>query len=344
MDINMLGELAGQPVWLWAAFLFFVAFVLWLDLAVINNKDERISAAKSAIMWGCFAACAMAFAGYIYFFYEPDPAHYDTTGNLNTQATVQYLTGYLLETALAFDNIFVISMLFTFFAVPAKYQHRVLFWGIIGAVVFRALFIGAGAAIVNNFTWVLYIFAAILIFSGVKMLMSASKPQEAPDPAWMIRLVERVIPVTKTIDGHHFLTRLPDASGKMVVYATPLLLALVTVEIADIIFAIDSVPAIFAVTRDPFIVYTSNIFAILGLRSLYFMLAAAADRFKYLKVGLAAVLVLIGGKIVWNFLLNKQLKLAPYIEAHWSLIATLVLVGGAILASLISTSKTKPKG
>lgn len=339
MNLDMLGEFAGQPTWLWIAFLAFVAFVLWVDLALINNKDGRISAGKSALMWGSFAICAMAFAGYVYFLYEPDPSFYQNAENLNAQATVQYLTGYLLETALAFDNIFVISMIFGFFAIPPAYQHRVLFWGIIGAVIFRAIFIGAGSAIVNELTWVLYIFAAILVFSGIKMLMSANKPHEAPNPAWIIRLVERFMPVTKEITSHNFVVRKPDATGKVVLYATPLLLALITVEIADIIFAIDSVPAIFAVTRDPFIVYTSNIFAILGLRSLYFMLAAAADRFGYLKIGLAAVLVLIGGKIIWNFLLSKELKLVPYLEPHWSLIATLVLVGGAIVLSLLKPPK-----
>ena len=339
MNLDVLGEFAGQPVWLWLTFLAFVGFVLWLDLAVINNKDGRVSAKKSALMWSSFAACAMLFAGYVYFFYEPDPAFYNSPENLNAQATTQYLTGYLLETALAFDNIFVISMIFALFAIPPAYQHRVLFWGIIGAVVFRAIFIGAGSAIVNQLTWVLYFFAAILVFSGVKMLLSASKPHEAPNPAWIIRLVERFMPVTSEIRNHNFVVRMPDATGKLVLYATPLLLALITVEIADIIFAIDSVPALFAVTRDPFIVYTSNIFAILGLRSLYFMLAAAADRFRYLKIGLAAVLVLIGFKIIWNFLLSKELKLVPYLEPHWSLIATLVLVGGSIIVSLMSKPK-----
>ncbi|RYY99089.1 MAG: TerC/Alx family metal homeostasis membrane protein, partial [Alphaproteobacteria bacterium] len=224
---------------------------------------------------------------------------------------------------------------------PAAYQHRVLFWGIIGALVFRAIFIGAGAAIVNQFTWVLYIFAAILIFSGIKMLLSKEGHEEAPKSEWIVNLVKRVIPVTPEIKGHNFFARLPDSTGRIVLHATPLLLALVSVEVADIIFAVDSVPAIFAVTRDPFIVYTSNIFAILGLRSLYFMLAAAKDKFSYLKIGLAAVLVLIGGKIIWNFLLSKQLNLVPYIEAHWSLIATLVLVGGAILLSLLRPPKAK---
>ena len=337
MQFDLLGEFAGQPLWLWAAFLSFVVFVLWLDLSVVNRDDQVISAKRSTMMWASFALCALAFGGYVYFFYEPDPAYYSSPDNLHTQATVQYFTGYLLETALAFDNIFVITMVFAFYGVPTAYQHRVLFWGILGAIVFRAIFIGLGAAIVNQLTWVLYIFAAILIFSGWKMLTHLNDHQAAPNARPIVAFVERFLPVTKEIHGHNFLVRLPDTTGRMALYATPLLLALVTVEVADIIFAIDSVPAIFAVTRDPFIVYTSNILAVLGLRSMYFMLASAAQRFVYLKLGLAAVLILIGGKIIWNFLLSKELKLVPYLEAHWSLLATLLLVGGSILASLWST-------
>jgi len=337
MSINFSAEFASQPLWLWTTFFSVIGFVLWLDLGVINKKDGEVSARKSALMWAGFAFCALAFAGYVYFFYQPDPIYYPNGGDLRTQATVQYLTGYMLETALAFDNIFVISMIMAFFAVPAAYQHRVLFWGIMGAIVFRALFIGAGSVIVTQLTWVLYIFAAILIFSGWKMLRSIGEAHHAPDTGWIVRLVQRFVPVTPTITNHNFFIRQPDATGKLVLYATPLFLALISIEVADVIFAIDSVPAIFAVTRDPFIVYTSNIFAILGLRSMYFMLAAAVDRFVYLKVGLAAVLVLIGGKIIWNFLLYKEMSLVPYLEAHWSLIATLVLVGGAILASLWKT-------
>lgn len=344
MTFEIFAEFAGQPIWLWMAFLSIVGFVLWLDLAVVNNKDGVISPARSAIMWACFASCALAFAAYVYFVYEPDPAYYTGTGDLNGQATVQYLTGYLLETALAFDNIFVIAMVFTYFAVPPAYQHRVLFWGIIGAIVFRALFIGAGSVVVNQLTWVLYIFAAILIFSGYKMIKSMKEKHAAPDATRIVRFVERFVPVTKEIRNHNFFVKLPNDKGRLVLYATPLFLALITIEVVDIIFAIDSVPAIFAVTRDPFIVYTSNIFAILGLRSMYFMLAAAADRFIYLKVGLAAVLVLIGGKIIWNFLLHKELEAVPYLEAHWSLLATLVLVGGAIIASLGKTRTAKVQG
>jgi tellurite resistance protein TerC len=289
------------------------------------------------MMWAGFAACAVLFGAGVYFFYEPDPAYYPGPDNLNAQATVQYFTGYLLETALAFDNIFVITMVFAFYGVPPAYQHRVLFWGILGAIVFRAIFIGLGAAIVNQLTWVLYIFAAILIFSGWKMLTHLSEQHAAPDAKPVVGLIRRFLPVTNEIRGHNFLVRLPDADGRIVLHATPLLLALATIEVADIIFAIDSVPAIFAVTRDPFIVYTSNIFAVLGLRSMYFMLASAARKFVYLKIGLSAVLILIGGKIIWNFLLSKELKLVPYLEAHWSLLATLLLVGGSIIASLMAT-------
>jgi tellurite resistance protein TerC len=337
MQFDLLGEFAGQPLWLWAAFLSFVIFVLWLDLSVVNKDDRTISAARSTMMWASFAVCSLLFGAGIYFFYQADPAYYSTATDLNTQATVQYFTGYLLETALAFDNIFVITMVFAFYGVPAAYQHRVLFWGILGAIVFRAIFIGLGAAIVNQLTWVLYIFAAILIFSGWKMLTHLNEHQSAPNAKPVVSLIERFVPVTREIHGHNFLVRLPDTAGRMMLHATPLLLALATIEVADIIFAIDSVPAIFAVTRDPFIVYTSNIFAVLGLRSMYFMLASAAQRFVYLKLGLAAVLILIGGKIIWNFLLSKELKLVPYLEAHWSLLATLLLVGGSIFASLWST-------
>jgi tellurite resistance protein TerC len=333
---------AGQPLWLWFAFLSLIGTLLWLDLGVVNNKDGVVSAQKSAIMWGCFAALAIAFGAYVYWVYEPDPAYYTSPDNLNQQAVIQYFTGYLLETALAFDNIFVISLVFTYFAVPREYQHRVLFWGIIGAIVFRGIFIGLGAAVVNQFTWVLYFFALFLIFTGVKMVMGSGDSHPDPSNNPVVKLVRKLMPVTNEIRNHNFIVKAPDATGRLVNHATPLLLALVTVEFVDIVFAVDSVPAIFAVTRDPFIVYTSNIFAILGLRSMYFMLAAAVERFKYLKYGLSLVLVLIGGKIIWNFGLSKELDLVPYLEAHWSLLATLGLLGGAMLWSLWAT-RNKPQ-
>lgn len=332
------GTFAGQPLWLWLGFLSFIGFLLWVDLGLVNNKDGVVSAQKSALMWASFASLAVLFGGYIYFGYEPDPQFYATPDNLHQQATIQFFTGYLLETALAFDNIFVISMIFTYFAVPREYQHRVLFWGIIGAIVFRAIFIGVGAAVVNQFTWVLYIFAAFLIFTGYKMITAAGDNHVDLADNKVLQFLKRRIRVTETIENHNFFVKRPHpVTKKLVLFATPLFLALVMVEIVDIVFAVDSVPAIFAVTRDPFIVYTSNIFAILGLRSMFFMLAAAVERFKYLKYGLSLVLILIGIKIFWNFALHKEMKLAPYLEPHWSLIATLTLLGGSILYSWIRT-------
>ncbi|MCZ8086434.1 MAG: TerC family protein [Brevundimonas sp.] len=334
----------GQPIWLWMAFLAFIIFLLWVDLGLVNRKDGVVSAKKSALMWASFASLAIAFGAYVYFVYEPDPVYYFSPENLNRQAVVQYFTGYLLETALAFDNIFVIGMIFTFFAVPREYQHRVLFWGILGAIVFRAIFISLGAAVVNQFTWVLFIFAAFLIFTGWKMIFGGESEMNLEEHR-LLRFLKKRIRVTETIENHNFFVRQPDpkGSGRLVLFATPLFLCLIMVEVVDIIFAVDSVPAVFAVTKDPFIVYTSNIFAILGLRSMYFMLAEAVVRFKYLKYGLSLVLVLIGVKIIWNFGLYKAAKdltgapLVPYLEPQWSLVATLLLLGGSMLYSWIRT-------
>jgi tellurite resistance protein TerC len=331
------GVFAGQPVWLWLAFLAFIGFLLWVDLGLLNRKDGVVSPAKSAGMWAMFASLALAFGAYVYYFYEPPPEFYTSQVALNQQATVQFFTGYLLETALAFDNIFVMSLIFTYFAVPREYQHRVLFWGIMGAIVFRAIFIGLGAAVVNQYVWVLYFFAAFLIWTGWKMLRAGEEEEMKFEDSKVIKFLRRRLRVTEDITNHNFFVKRPNEKGRMVLYATPLFLALIMVEFVDIVFAVDSVPAIFAVTRDPFIVYTSNIFAILGLRSMYFMLAAAVERFKYLKFGLALVLVLIGAKIIWNFALHKELDLVPYLEAQWSLIATLTLLGGSMLFSLWKT-------
>ncbi len=338
MDL-IFSEFAGQPIWLWLSFLAIVGLFLWVDLGLINKRDGVISPAKSAMMWAGFASLAMLFGLYVYYVYEPDAIFYNAPDNLNQQAVIQYFTGYLLETALAFDNIFVISLIFTYFAVPREYQHRVLFWGILGAIVFRALFISAGAAVVNSWTWVLYFFAAFLIWTGWRMLGSGDQHMNLEDNR-LLKFVRKHMKVTERIETHNFFVRQTDPkTNRLVTFATPLFLALVMVETADIVFAVDSVPAIFAVTRDPFIVYTSNIFAILGLRSMYFMLAAAVERFAYLKYGLSLVLVLIGVKIIWNFGLSKELGWLPYLEPHWALVGTLGLIGGAILYSLYRTRK-----
>jgi tellurite resistance protein TerC len=338
MDL-IASEFAGQPIWLWLSFLSVIGLLLWLDLGFINKRDGVVSPTKSALMWAGFAGLAVLFGFYVAFVYEPDPQYYLSPVNLNQQAVIQYFTGYLLETALAFDNIFVISLIFTYFAVPREYQHRVLFWGIMGAIVFRALFISAGAAVVNSWTWVLYFFAAFLIWTGWRMLSGGNHEMKLEDN-FVLKFVHRYFGVTDRIENHNFFVRQIDPkTNRLATYATPLFLALIMVEAADIVFAVDSVPAIFAVTRDPFIVYTSNIFAILGLRSMYFMLAAAVERFAYLKYGLSLVLVLIGVKIIWNFGLSKELGWAPYLEPHWALMGTLALIGGAIVYSLYRTRK-----
>lgn len=321
---------AGQPVWLWLAFLSFIAFLLWVDLGLLNRKDSVISPKKSALMWASFATLALLFGLYVGFVYQPDPQYYSSPDNLNQQAVVQYFTGYLLETALAFDNIFVISLIFTYFAVPREYQHRVLFWGILGVIVMRAIMIALGATLVSEFAWVLYLFGAFLVFTGVKMWIIADHvPDIANNPA--LKFLRRHLRVTEGLRGNAFWVRERDPkTGRMARHATPLFLALMLVEIVDLVFAVDSVPAIFAITTDPFIVYTSNIFAILGLRALYFALAAMIHRFKYLKYALALVLVFIGSKI---FLVGIIGKIPPVI----SLSVTFGLIAGGVLVSLWKT-------
>lgn len=328
---------AGQPLWLWVAFVSFIGLLLWIDLGLVNRGARVVSAGKSATMWASFASLALAFAVYVGSIYEPDPRYYLNPYDLNGQAAVQYLTGYILETALAFDNIFVISLIFAYLRIPREHQHRVLFWGIIGAIAFRGIFVSAGAAMIHSWTWILYVFGALIIWTGWKTGTKPERELQLEKNA-LLKLLKRRLRVTDTIEGQRFfIHKIDAATGQRVLFATPLFLALVMVETSDVIFAIDSVPAIFAVTRDPFIVYTSNIFAILGLRSMYFMLSAAVTRFRYLKYGLSLVLILIGAKIIWNFGLARELGLVPYIAPHWSLLATLALIGTAIIFSIFRT-------
>lgn len=318
----------GRPVWMWLAFAAVILFLLWLDLGVLHKKSHAVSGAESAMMWALFAAFAVAFGTWIWF-------------DQGADAGAQFFTGYVLETSLAFDNIFVISTIFAYFAVPREFQHRVLFWGIIGAIVFRGLFIGAGVALIENYIWVLYIFAAFLVLTGIKMATAKSHgPNIGKNP--IVGIAKFFVPVTDKIESDRFFVKLPHGpSGRLKTYATPLFLALLVVEFVDIVFAIDSVPAIFAVTQDPFIVYTSNIFAILGLRSMYFMLAAAVERFTYLKFGLSMILVLIGLKIFWNFgikdlELDKSMGFAK-LDPMVALVATLSILAGSIFYSLWRT-------
>jgi len=271
-------ESVGSPV-LWAGFIAFVLAMLALDLGVFHRKSHTVSLKEAAVWSGVWISLAAVFNGLIYWMFGP------TLG-------LEFTTGYLIEKALSVDNIFVILVLFTYFRVPSEYQHRVLFWGIFGALIMRAIFVFAGAALLSKFHWMIYVFGALLVVTGFKMLRSGDE-QIDPDKNPLIRLVRRVLPLTSEFHGEKFFVR----DGVKWV-GTPLFLCLVAVEFTDLIFAVDSIPAIFAVTQDPFIVFTSNIFAILGLRSLFFLLAGVMDRFVYLKIGLAMVLLFVGTKMV----------------------------------------------
>jgi TerC family integral membrane protein len=274
----------GKPLWMWLGFIGVVAVLLVLDLGIFHRKEREIGVRESLALSGFYIALGLGFGAWLWWY-------------MGETAGMHYVTGFVIEKSLAMDNVFVIAMIFAYFGIPRLYQHRVLFWGILGVIVLRAIMIGFGAAAVQQWSWVLYIFAAFLIFTGIKMWLMADKQYDVGGSP-LLRWVRRHFRVTDTLNHQRFWVQLPDAkTGRRAWFMTPLFLALLMVEFVDVVFAVDSVPAIFAITTDPFIVYTSNIFAILGLRALYFALAAMVDRFHYLKYALAILLVFIGSKI-----------------------------------------------
>ncbi len=277
-------------IWLWVLFNLFVLAMLALDLGVFHRKAHTVSLKEAGIWSVVWISLALLFNLGIYFFWDTvNP----TSTLTNNEAAVAFLTGYLIEKSLSVDNIFVFVLIFAAFAVPAAYQHRVLFWGILGALVMRAALIAVGAALLAEFHWIIYLFGAFLIFTGIKMARERNEHTLNVNDNAIVRFFRRLMPISDTYDADKFFTR---RNGARV--ATPLLLVLLVVESTDLLFAVDSIPAIFAVTREPFIVYTSNVFAILGLRSLYFLLAGVVDKFYYLKAGLAAILVFVGTKMM----------------------------------------------
>jgi tellurite resistance protein TerC len=322
----------NTPVWMWGAFMGLVVVLLAFDLGVLHRDNHEIGVRESLALSAGYIVLGLLFGGWVWFAYENlRPA---TDGVGGAEAAQLYWTGFVVEKSLAMDNVFVIALIFTYFAVPRIYQHRVLFWGIIGVIVLRALMIGFGAVIVEKFGWVLYLFAAFLIVTGVKMWMMAdAEPDIARNP--LLKLIRRHFRVTDTLHGDRFFVRLPDPkTGQPAGYMTPLFLALVLIEVADVIFAVDSVPAIFAITTDPFLVYTSNIFAILGLRALYFALAAMVHRFHYLKYALSVLLVFIGAKIfIGDFVFAEYGKVPPAV----SLGVTFAILATGVVFSLWKT-------
>jgi tellurite resistance protein TerC len=312
-------DFLGKPAWMWLSFVAIVIMLLVFDLGVLHKNTHEISIKESLWMSAFYISIGIMYGGYIW--YE--------LGALKGQ---EYLTGFVVEKTLALDNVFVISLVFTYFAIPRLYQHRVLFWGILGVIILRGIMIAAGASLVQNFGWVLYIFAAFLIYTGFKMFKMVD---DEPDISknFVLKLMKKHFRTTDELHGKKFFIKKPDTkTGKLVTFCTPLFIALIIVEVVDLIFAVDSVPAIFAITTDPFIVYTSNIFAILGLRALYFALAAIIHRFKYLKYSLAVVLIFIGSKIFLADIFGLE-----KFPAVISLSVTFGLIAFGVLYSLYKT-------
>lgn len=314
----------GKPLWLWFTFIGIVVLLLLFDLGVLNKTDHEIGVAESLKLSTLYITLGVAFGGFIWY-------------QLGQQAAAEYLTAFVVEKTLALDNVFVIALIFTYFAVPRIYQHRVLFWGILGVIVLRGIMIGLGATLVAQYSWILYIFAAFLVLTGLKMLFVKDKEMNLDDNV-LLRFIKKRFRVTDQLHGNNFfVTQNDPKTGKMARFMTPLFLALILVEFADLVFAVDSVPAVFAITTDPYIVYTSNIFAILGLRALYFALAAVLHRFHYLKYALAILLVFIGSKIFVADLMGWE-----KFPASWSLAITFGILATGILYSLWRSKDDKP--
>jgi tellurite resistance protein TerC len=297
--------------WHWAAFIAGVVLFLCLDLGVFH-RHAHVVKVKEAFLWTVFwFSLAMLFALGL------KPLRGD-------KAALQFVTGYMVELSLSMDNVFVIALIFSYFGVPQRYQHRVLFWGILGALVMRGAMIGVGIALINLVSWVLYVFGAFLLYSGLKMLFVKSEVH--PEKNRVVQWVRKVYPVTPTIEGQHFTTKWEGRTA-----LTPLALVLVMVETTDLLFAMDSIPAVFAVTRDPFVVFTSNVFAILGLRSLYFLLAGALGYFRYLKYGLSFVLIFMGVEM----LLDPHDKSPLWFQIETPTSVSLLAVAGILLVSMV---------
>lgn len=317
-----------MEAWIWIGFVVFILGMLALDLGVLNRKAHVPSIPEAFAWTGLWVSVTLAFNAFVYFAYEHhllgigERIGHATPG---AQAAVDFLTGYIVEYSLSLDNIFIIALIFAYFQVPLKYQHRVLFWGVLGAIVLRGIMIGAGAALIARFHWVEYAFGVLLIITAAKMLV-AGNDQVEPERNPLVRLARKLYPVTSRFEGERFFTRL---DGRRAI--TPLFLVLLLVESTDVMFAVDSIPAIFAITQDPFLVYTSNVFAILGLRSLYFALAGVINKFRYLKFSLVFILAFVGAKMLLSgfFYIPTLVSLA--------FIVTVLAVG--ILASVIATQR-----
>lgn len=307
-----------MTIWLWVGFSLIVCCLLALDLGVLHREARAISAREAVWMSLLYIVFAFIFAGGIFWFY-------------GRESGFEFLTGYLIEKSLSIDNIFVIVLIFSFFGVPAEYQHRVLFWGVLGALAMRGVLIFAGVQVIHSFAWTALVFGAFLILTGIKMLLVADRKPHI-DENVVLKIVRKWFPVTEGYEGRQFFVR-----RHGVLHATPLFLVLVMIEFTDLVFAVDSIPAILAITQDPFVVYTSNVFAILGLRALYFALASIVPRFVYLKYALSLILVVIGFKMIANYIYGGK-----FVPTEAALLVTGALMIGAIILSLLRTRAAGP--
>lgn len=327
-------HLLGQSAFVWLGFIGIVIALLLLDLGVLNRKDQIISAKKSLVFAAFYMVLAVVFGVWLW-------------GEMGHDHGVDYFTAYLIELSLSLDNLFVMSVILSYFAVPKLYQHRVLFWGIVGVLIMRGVMIGFGTALINAFSWMLFIFAGFLIITGIKMLLMADDDEEDGGglaDSRLIKFFQKRMRFTKEIDGHHFFVkRAAPGTNKLTTYATPLFMALICIEFLDVVFALDSVPAVFAITTEPFVVYTSNIFAILGLRSMYFAMSAVLERFKYMKYALSIILIFIGVKVFYGHI-PADYQIFGKIEPLYSLAITITLLIGGVIFSLIKTSNEDKQG
>jgi tellurite resistance protein TerC len=301
-----------ESIYGWIGFLAFILLMLALDLGVFNRKSHAVSI-KEALVWsGVWIMLAMAFNVLVYI-------------NLGNEKAFQFFTGYVIEKALSVDNLFVFILVFGYFQVPNHYQHKILFWGVLGALVMRAVFIAAGVALIHSFSWVMYVFGAFLVYTGFQMIFGKEKEMN-PEDNFVVKLFKRFFPFTDKGEGSKFFVK---RNG--ILTATPLFVVLIVIEVTDLVFAVDSIPAILAITNDPYIVFTSNVFAILGLRSLYFALAGLMQYFSYLKYGLSVILIFVGVKMS----LGHYFAPDPFISIEMSLLVILGILLASVFASLI---------
>jgi tellurite resistance protein TerC len=322
--MSLTHDFMGKPLWIWGAFLVLVAVLMALDLGLFRKEQHEIGMRESLTMYGFYMTLACAFGAWVWYAY-------------GAESGANFFTGYFIEQSLSMDNLFVMSLIFSHLAIPRLYQHRVLFWGILGVIVLRGVMIVAGVVLIQKFSWILFIFAAFLIYTGFHMAFAKEEEEDhSLENNKLLNFLRKRMRLTTDLEGNKFFVRrVAEEGGKAVLYATPLFLALVMIELSDVIFAVDSIPAIFAITTDPFIIFTSNLFAILGLRSLYFALAAVVHRFVYVKYSLAMILSLIGAKIFYGEITHD--KIDPVI----TLSVTFGLLALGIIASMLKTRQAK---